>query len=160
MSDAATETTGARGKARRGGFTAIALSVALAGAGACAGYFVSVSGLFPEFGVTQTRNDASAPRTAFVPVDPLIVTIARPGGTAQLRLQLDLEVAAGSEAEVAALMPRLLDAINTYLRALDTIDITETTTLVRLRSQLLRRMMLIAGEDVVKDVLIQEFVVN
>jgi len=50
--------------------------------------------------------------------------------------------------------------INTYLRAIDPSDLEDPTALLRLRAQLLRRLQMVAGEDLVNDFLITEFILN
>jgi len=154
MSDAATEAEDTR---KGGKLKPLLLGLVLAAAGAAGGYFLAVSGLL---NAPAQEKEASRPRTAFVTVDPLIVSIARQGGISQLRLKLALEVVDGRTGEVTEMMPRILDVLNSYLRALETIDISDAATLVRLRAQMLRRVQIVAGTDAVKDLLIQEFVVN
>ena len=163
MSDAANNPAEAGGSNRKGGkVTPLLFGLILATAGAAGGYFAAVSGLV---GVTGERSGKPEDRsftahTAFVDIDPMIISIQRPGGLSQLRLKVSLEVAESKADAVADLMPRLLDVLNSYLRAVDTIDISDAATLVRLRAQMLRRIQIVAGENAVKDLLIQEFVVN
>ena len=154
MSDAAEtqDRSGKGGKPR-----ALLLGLVLAAAGAAGGYFAAASGLL---GTHSVETKDSRPKTSFVAIDPMIVSIARQGGVSQLRLKLALEVVAGRAGDVTEIMPRILDVLNSYLRALETIDIGDAATLVRLRAQMLRRVQIVTGTDAVKDLLIQEFVVN
>ncbi len=57
-------------------------------------------------------------------------------------------------------MPRVIDVLNSYLRALETSDLADSTALVRLRAQMLRRVQIVTGGDRVHDLLIMEFVLN
>ena len=64
------------------------------------------------------------------------------------------------EQEVITLLPRVVDILNGYLRAVEVSELENPSALVRLRSQILRRLQIVAGEGRIKDVLIMEFVVN
>jgi flagellar FliL protein len=77
-----------------------------------------------------------------------------------LRFRGHLEVRAGQEAAVENLMPRVMDVLNSYLRALDFEEIERTSALIKLRSQMLRRIQLVVGEGRVRDLLVTEFVLN
>jgi flagellar protein FliL len=57
-------------------------------------------------------------------------------------------------------MPRITDALNTYLRALEARDLQQPAATVWLRAQMLRRIQLVTGEGRVRDLLITEFVFN
>jgi flagellar FliL protein len=97
---------------------------------------------------------------AFVPMDPIMISL-NPGGTARhLRFSGQLEVAPEDAATVAALMPRVLDVLNTYLRAVQARDIEDPAALARLRAQMLRRIQVVTGDGQVRDLLITEFVLN
>jgi flagellar FliL protein len=69
-------------------------------------------------------------------------------------------VAPEDAATVAALMPRVLDVLNTYLRAVQARDIEDPAALARLRAQMLRRIQVVTGDGQVRDLLITEFVLN
>lgn len=97
---------------------------------------------------------------AFVELDPLVVSLGTGQNLAHLRFRAHLEVSGGSEDSVAALMPRVMDVLNGYLRALKPEELADPTMLIRLRAQMLRRVQLVIGEDLVKDLLIAEFVLN
>ena len=57
-------------------------------------------------------------------------------------------------------MPRVLDVLNTYLRAVEVRDLEEPSSLVKLRAQMLRRVQVVTGEGKVRDLLITEFVLG
>ncbi len=97
---------------------------------------------------------------AFVPIDPLIISLGQGSASRHLRFNAQLEVKAGSESSVAHLMPRVLDVLNGYLRAVDLSDVETPAALVKLRAQMLRRIQIVTGEDQVNDLLITEFVLN
>ncbi|WP_417262466.1 flagellar basal body-associated FliL family protein [Celeribacter sp.] len=104
---------------------------------------------------------APLPSVAFVSVEPLIVNLIDTTGRGRhLRFQAQLEVPLQYEQEVITLLPRVMDVLNGYLRAVDVADLENPSALVRLRAQILRRLQIVAGEGRVKDVLIMEFVIN
>ena len=104
---------------------------------------------------------ALLPSVAFVSVEPLIVNLIDTSGRGRhLRFQAQLEVPLQYEQEVITLLPRVVDILNGYLRAVEVSELENPSALVRLRSQILRRVQIVAGEGRIKDVLIMEFVVN
>ena len=103
----------------------------------------------------------ATPLTAtFVEIDQLIVSLGTGQSLAHLRFRGHLEVNAGAEETVQALMPRVMDVLNGYLRATRPEELTDPTMLIRLRAQMLRRVQLVVGEGMVKDLLVSEFVLN
>lgn len=139
----------------------IGLVLALAGGGG--GYFAVASGLIlggGEEAAMAEKADPPGSDVAFVPIEPLTVSLGRESANRHLRFHAQLEVSGGFEAEVGAVMPRIVDVMNSYLRAIDVRELEDPATLLRLRAQLLRRIQIITGEDRVKDLLIMEFVLN
>jgi len=57
-------------------------------------------------------------------------------------------------------MPRILDVLNSYLRAVAITDLEDPTAMARLRAQMLRRVQIVTGEGRVRDLLVTEFVLN
>jgi flagellar protein FliL len=96
----------------------------------------------------------------FVPLEPIIVAMPETGAGRHLRFVGQLEVVPDHAAEVVSLMPRITDALNTYLRALEARDLQQPAATVWLRAQMLRRIQLVTGEGRVRDLLITEFVFN
>ncbi|MCH2096595.1 MAG: flagellar basal body-associated FliL family protein [Rhodobacteraceae bacterium] len=109
-----------------------------------------------------TKSEALAtPLTAtFVEIDPLVVSLGTGQSLAHLRFRGHLEVNTGAEDTVQALMPRVMDVLNGYLRATRPEELSDPTMLIRLRAQMLRRVQLVVGEGLVKDLLVSEFVLN
>lgn len=105
-------------------------------------------------------RDSPVPVASFVQLDPLVISLGSGAQLAHLRFSAHLEVASGTEEAVIALMPRVLDVLNSYLRALEPSELTDPSTMIRLRAQMLRRIQLVIGEGAVKDLLIAEFVLN
>lgn len=97
---------------------------------------------------------------AFVPLDTMVISLAPDAGSDHLRFSAQVEVEGSAVAEVTLLMPRILDVLNSYLRAIDTASIEDPQAMARLRAQMLRRVQIVTGEGRVRDLLITEFVLN
>jgi flagellar FliL protein len=137
------------------------LGAVLAPIAAACGYFAVSLGVIPLPGSASEKpaTDA-AEHVAFVPVDPMIISIGRGGESRHLRFHAQLEVTPAHAPEVQTLMPRVVDVLNGYLRAVDIRDLEDTAALIRLRAQMLRRVQIVTGEGRVKDLLIMEFVLS
>jgi flagellar FliL protein len=143
----------------------VILGVVLALLGAAGGFYATWSGM-----ILGASNHAAASHDdmtvdglrdiAFVAVDPL--TVALNGGPEKnhLRFRAELEVPAAYKPDVEMLLPRVIDVLNGYLRALQTSDIENPSALARLRAQMLRRVQIVTGQERVNDLLIMEFVIN
>ena len=100
------------------------------------------------------------PDGAFVALDPIVVNMPAAADSTHLRFAAQLEVGRGAQDAVIAQMPRILDVLNDYLRALDPGQLGERSALMRLRAQMLRRVQVVTGDGAVRDLLITEFVMN
>lgn len=146
----------------------LVLGLALALAGGGGGFYAVWSGMILGRESDHAEAEKAAdparigemPDVAFLPVDPLTISLGGEAGGAHLRFRAQLEVAAGHEAEVAQLMPRVVDVLNGYLRALEPRDLADSSALLRLRAQMLRRVQIVTGGERVNDLLIMEFVLN
>ncbi|WP_370450685.1 flagellar basal body-associated FliL family protein [Palleronia sediminis] len=96
---------------------------------------------------------------AFLPVDPIVVSLTS-GQAQHLRFAAQLEVGSAHVDEVAYLMPRVVDAMNSYLRAVDPAEFSAPGAIINLRAQLMRRVALVVGEGRVRDILVMEFVLS
>lgn len=138
----------------------IGLVLAVAGGGG--GFYAATSGLLG--GASSETHDESPvpdmPDVAFLEVDPILVTLSPESHVRQLRFRSQIEVATAHAEEVRTLMPRIVDVMNSYLRALEPADFEDPQVLPRLRSQLLRRVQVVTGQGRVKDLLVMEFVLN
>lgn len=137
----------------------LALMLSLGGGGFYAVYSGMI--LAPSDQVQQgaEKTPDALPDIAFIALDPMVISI-RGGTSRHLRFTGQLEVETPYAKEVELLKPRVVDVLNSYLRAVDVRDLEDQTTLVRLRAQMLRRIQLVTGEGRVRDLLIMEFVVN
>ena len=84
-------------------------------------------------------------------------------GTKQnyLKLKVQLEVASESDkAAVEAVMPRVIDQFQTYLRELRPRDLRGSAGIYRLQMELLSRVNAAAAPTKVRDVLFQEILIQ
>lgn len=103
---------------------------------------------------------ANLPDVAFVPVTPVVISLGGNSASRHLRMTAQLEVGPSHAAEVEHLLPRILDVLNGYLRAIEVQELEDPAALVRIRAQLLRRIQIVTGDGQVSDLLITEFVLN
>lgn len=159
MTEAAMESTDAgKGNGRLSLLFGLAAGLAAAGGG----FYATRQGLI-SLPLTSTAAPGShgvASDFAFVPMTPLVVSLSPGSGSRHLRFAAQLEVAAAHEAEVRSLLPRVVDVLNGYLRAVAPAELEAPAALVRLRAQMLRRVQIVTGEDRVRDLLVMEFVLN
>lgn len=128
------------------------------------GFFVSYSGMLSsddDKKEEMTEEEAAPlPDIAFVPLEPVVISLAREAENHHLRFNAHLEVGAKYQEEVQSLMPRILDVLNSYLRAVEIHQLEDPAALIKLRAQMLRRVQIVTGEGRVRDLLITEFVLN
>lgn len=97
---------------------------------------------------------------AYVALDPYIISLGEQARARHLKVSVTVEVVPGREEDVAAVVPRINDVLNTYLRAVDARDLEVPRAMMRLRAHMLRRVKLVSPPDAVRDLLFQEFVLN
>lgn len=141
----------------------LGLILALAGGGG--GFYATWSGMIlgPSDTATEVAQEEQLkglPDIAFVPVEPLTISMNDGDTKSFLRFRAELEVPAVYKSDVELLLPRVVDVLNSYLRALQTADIEGPAALIRLRSQMLRRIQIVTGQGRVNDLLVMEFVIN
>ncbi|MEM6497275.1 MAG: flagellar basal body-associated FliL family protein [Pseudomonadota bacterium] len=143
------------------------LGVVLALVGGGSGFTAVQMGLIG--GGSSSDEDASVqkeepaeelPSLAFVPLDQIVVNLPQNAQAKHLLFSAQLEVDPTYAAEVEELMPRIIDVMNGYLRAVELDELEDPTALVRLRSQMLRRIQVVVGDGRVRDLLIMEYVLN
>lgn len=99
---------------------------------------------------------------AFLKVPDLIVNLNGDGGqTRYLRLSVQLELANEADVKaVEAVLPRVIDQFQTYLRELRIQDLRGSKGMYRLQMEMLSRVNAAAAPTEVKDVLFQEILVQ
>lgn len=140
------------------------IGLALAVIGGGGGFYAAQSGMIlggeSHEETTTIKEDVVLPKVAFVDVEPLTVSLPAPSPNQYLRFRANLEVPAQHEEEVSLLLPRVVDVMNSYLRALELSDLEDASALTRLRAQMLRRVQIVTGPGKVNDLLVMEFVLN
>jgi flagellar FliL protein len=128
-----------------------------------AGFYVTWAGVVDPAGLMKheaPEAGATIGDVAFVAMEPIMISLP-PGASARhLRFTGQLEVEPAEAEAVAQVMPRILDVLNTYLRAVEVRDLEQPSSLARLRAQMLRRVQVVTGDGIVRDLLITEFVLN
>lgn len=165
MANAEASLEGADAASKKKGALGLILGVVLALVLGGGGFYAVWSGLILA-PMGAEKAEAPAPKLepladiAFVPVGPIVISLG-PGSEAKhLRFQAQLEVQGQYQADVERLLPRVVDVLNSYLRAVEPSTLEERGALTRLRSQMLRRAQIVIGEGRVRDLLIMEFVLT
>jgi flagellar protein FliL len=153
----------ARGGSRRWLLLAMLGAPALLAAGSGAALYLvpgvaatarSLIGLVPPAAATTPD------RPVFVELPEMMVTLPNDGRARQLRIHISLELAKKADGTTpAVLSPRVSDALLTYLRTLREGDLEGAIALDRLRADLFRRLDLLLGPGVLRDVLVTGLVV-
>ncbi len=142
------------------------LGVVFALVGGGGGFFAAWSGLIfgPEksenAGKEETPGASESLDIAYVAIDPLVISLPNSSSARHLKFRAHLEVPLGSEEAVGKVVPRVVDVLNSYLRALEPSMLEDPAALARLRAQMLRRVQVVTGPGKVRDLLIMEFVLT
>lgn len=163
MANAETDMAEAPKKSGKAGLiVGLVLALALGGGG----FYAVYSGLILGAKADESQGAGGAgpiealPPVAFVTLEPLVISVGGAAVNRHLRFRAALEVDPGHEADVSKLIPRVVDVLNSYLRAVEMADLEDPGALIDLRAQMLRRIQLVTGEGRVRDLLIMEFVLN
>ena len=76
-----------------------------------------------------------------------------------LRAVVQLEVEADRKERIEALQPRIVDALLTFLHALNERDLAAIRSLDRMKAQMLHRVRQVTGDDAVRGVLITDLAI-
>lgn len=99
--------------------------------------------------------------SAFLKVPDLIVNLSSSGQPRYLRLSIQLELKDEADMKkVEAVLPRVIDQFQTYLRELRLEDLRGSKGIYRLQMELLARVNAAAAPVEVKDVLFQEILIQ
>lgn len=158
MADAEEQPPSAKKKSKKPLVLGLLLALILGGGG----FYATWSGLILGGGDHATAGEDAAPLPdiAFVAIEPLVITLGSGETERHLRFTPQIEVAAPHADEVTHLLPRIVDVLNGYLRAVDPAELEDPAALVRMRAHLLRRIQIVTGEGRVRDLLVTEFVLN
>ncbi|MEM9705438.1 MAG: flagellar basal body-associated FliL family protein [Pseudomonadota bacterium] len=97
---------------------------------------------------------------AFVSLEPLVVSLGPQANSKYLKISISVETTEEHAEAITKLSPRFRDVLNTFLRAVDERDLADPTAMTRLRSQILRRVQLVANGETVNDILITDFILT
>lgn len=151
-----TEETAPAPKSKKGLVIGLVLALALGGGAFFAVYSGMVLGHAEEVATEEVVIEDTAP-VSFVALNPMVISLGTRSNY-QLRFNAQLEVEPSKQSDVENVMPRILDVLNGYLRAVDVRELQDPAALIRLRAQMLRRVQLVTGDGHVRDLLITEFV--
>ncbi len=103
-----------------------------------------------------------APQVVYYDMPDIVVDVQSADGTpAYLKLSVALELDSTDEKPgIRALMPRIVDQFQGYLRELRVDDLHGSAGVVRLKEELLRRINVAAAPFSVRDVLLKEMIVQ
>lgn len=138
----------------------LVLMLALGGGGFFAVYSGMVLGHRGEEHAAGETHVEALPDIAFVPISPMVISLGTEPSGRYLHFTAQLEVSTAYEPDIVLILPRVLDVLNGYLRAVEVRELEDPTALVRLRAQMLRRVQMVAGDGRVRDLLVTEFVIN
>jgi flagellar FliL protein len=153
-------------KKRGGLLLPLLIGIVLAALGGGGGYWAVTMGPFASDAAEGAATaepqepETPGPDVVFLALEPVVISLGPEVRGEHLMFSAQLEVPREHEAEVAHLLPRVLDVLNSYLRVISLEEISEPTSLAILRAQILRRIQVVTGPGRVQDLLVTQFVVN
>ena len=141
---------------------AVPALVLVLGGGGGAAYFFLLKPHDADKAKVAEAPPLTPPEVAFSDVPDILVNIQSSDGTpAYLKLSLSLEM--DNELQktgMTALMPRLVDQFQSYLRELRVDDLKGSEGVLRLKEELLRRVNASAAPYKVRDVLLKQMIIQ
>lgn len=127
-------------------------------------YYFFFMGSGDETQLAEAKHEVplTPPDVAYYDVPDIIVNIqTADGAPAYLKVGLSLELDTQEEkAGMQALMPRVVDQFQGYLRELRVDDLKGSAGVMRLKEELLRRINVAAAPYKVRDVLLKEMIIQ
>jgi flagellar FliL protein len=142
-------------------FILVPVLLLLGGAGGA--YVMGVFGGNEDPAVAKKKAAEEARKQiVYYPVPEILVNLSGSGGkTHYLKIKVSLELANKNEIpKVEAVLPRIIDNFQVYLRELRVEDLRGSAGLYRLREELLQRVNVAAAPAKVSDVLFKEMLVQ
>lgn len=96
----------------------------------------------------------------FLPIEPVVVNMPPDARHTHLRFVVQLEVDPAHVAELEKQMPRIVDIMNSYLRALEPDSFSDRQILAQIRVHLMARFAVTFGRGYVRDLLVMEFLLS
>lgn len=146
-------------KSKKGLMIGLILAILAGGGGFFATYSGMIQGILGGGSNGAAHGEGESGDIAFVPIEPIMVSYPGPPAR-QFRLSAQLEVSESSAHEVEKMMPRVLDVLNGFLRALDPTTLNDRTAWYDLRLKMLYRVRMVLGDDKIRDLLITEFILH
>lgn len=128
--------------------------------GTSAFFFMYDSGIDEPAAMEETEQFNPVGEANFIALAPIIIPLGDGLANRSLRFQAHLEVARSEMSRVEALTPRIIDVLNTYLRAVEIETLQDRRALLVLRAQMLRRIQVVVDSTAIQDLLITEFFIN
>ncbi len=158
-------------KKKKGLLAPLLIGVILAASGGGGGFWAVTSGPLAsdisgvqEHGEEDTHGHEETSSdpvdVAFIELETMVIPLGAESSGRNLIFGASLEVQPEHQEEVTLLTPRVLDVLNSYLRVISISELSEPTSLARLRAQMLRRIQVVTGSGRVRDLLVTQFVVN
>ena len=143
----------------------IVLPILLLGGGGAGVYFSGVLDSFLGEAEEDVQKEEEAVAEApgfYMDLDEMLVTLASKGRKQSfLKMRISLELtAAEDEARVSAVMPRIIDNFQVFLRELRVEELQGSRGIYRIKEELLARVNAAAHPVKVKDVLFREILVQ
>jgi len=136
-------------------------------AASAGGFFATFSGVLSVaslIGGKMSENDAmqvaAISTPTYVSLGEIIVPLGPDAKAEFLLMTSEIEVAPEDVSTFEALLPRIQDLFNTYLRAVEARDLEQPNATMRLRDQLLRRLRVIAEPASPRDLLFTSFILR
>jgi len=143
------------------GLILMIVGVLLAGIG---GVAVGYLGLIPASITGGSEEDKvplpSIEETIFINLPAITIPLGQNARAKHLRAIFTIETNSNYEERITKLTPRLMDMLNTYLRAVEEKELTDPERFQNLQAQMLRRARLVSGERSIKNLLVQEFILQ
>jgi flagellar protein FliL len=119
--DAVAEDSAPKKKSKLPVLIGLVLALVLGGGG----FYATFSGMIlgsHDTAMPQAEH-AEMPAIAFVPIDPVVVSLGPMAQNRHLKFTSQIEVETAYAAEVTLLLPRVSDVLNSYLSAIDPVEL-------------------------------------
>ncbi len=135
------------------------LLIGLAGAGV---YFSGLADSLIGVGEGGLMSEEEQGPSFYYEIPDMLVNLNSSGRkTGYLKISISVEVASEDDAgEIEAVLPRIVDSFQVYLRELRVEDLSGSAGLQRLREELLTRVSNAAAPTVVRDILFREMLIQ
>lgn len=103
---------------------------------------------------------AAVAAPSYIPIGEIVIPLGPQAEAEFLMITSEIEVSPKDATTFEALLPRIRDLFNTYLRAVEARDLEQPDATLRLRDQLLRRLRVIAEPAAPRDLLFTSFILR